>query len=83
MKGMTVRKGEMNNIYRPQTKFAKVLFSQVSVRQRGACVVGLCVVGGVRRRGEQHILRDTVNERTVRILLEYILVQTCKEEYQT
>ena len=34
---------------------------------RGACVV----VGGVHR-----ILRDTVNERVVRTLLECILVQT-------
>ena len=69
------------NIYRPQTKLAKVMFLHVSVCSRGggrawrglgmhgrgrawrgqACVVG----GGVR---------DTVNERAVRILLECILV---------
>ena len=40
---------------------------------RGACMVagGACmVVGGIHR-----IRRDTVNERTVHILLECILVQ--------
>ena len=49
--------------YRPQTKFAKVMFLQVCV---------------CPRRGEGwsawQILRDTVNERAVRILLECILV---------
>ena len=53
---------------------------------RGACMAGgmcgrrgACMVGGVRDRGRGErracqILRDTVNERVVRILLEYILV---------
>ena len=86
--------------YRPQTKFAKVMFLQVSVCPRGgghawqggrawgACMVGgggmcgrgacmagwACVVGGGRA---WQILRDTVNERAVRILLECILVFIC------
>ena len=39
--------------YRPQTKFAKVMFSQVSVCPRGACVVGYAWQGegGMRGRG--------------------------------
>ena len=56
---------------------------------RGACVVrgGACMVGGMCGGGGMHgrggaymahmarqLLRDTVNERTVRILLECILV---------
>ena len=61
--------------YRPQTN-AKVMFSQVSVCPWGACVAGgACMAGGVCGMHEpQQILRDTVNERAVRILLEYILV---------
>ena len=51
-------------IYRPQTKFAKVMFFQVFFCPQGR---GACVAGG-------SILRDTVNERTVHILLECILV---------
>ena len=42
-------KSVLLNYYRPQTKFAKVMFLQVSVcPRRGACVVGggACVVGG-------------------------------------
>ena len=44
------------------------------VHGRGACVagVGACVAGGMHGMGD--ILRDTVNERAVRILLERILV---------
>ena len=47
---------------------------------------GMCVVGGMHGRGAcmvgagEHawqILRDTVNERAVRILLECILVYRC------
>ena len=39
--------------YRPQTKFAKVMFSQVSVyprgvmHGRGACMAGACMAGGM------------------------------------
>ena len=46
--------------YRPQTKFAKVMFLQVSVCPRlvwcvwGACMVGTFVVGGVHGRGGMH-----------------------------
>ena len=53
------------------------------VHGRGASVVGWgmhgrgCVAGGRvwRGRGAWQILRDTVNERAVRILLECILVK--------
>ena len=57
--------------YRPQTKFAKVMFLQLSVshsvHRRG---------GGMRggRGGMHGIWWDTVNERAVCILLESILV---------
>ena len=57
------------------------------MRGRGACVAGrgVCVAGGACEAGGMHgrgvahtfpqqILRDTVNERAVRILLECILV---------
>ena len=37
---------------------------------QGVCMVGMCMVEGVHGG----ILRDTVNERAVRILLECILV---------
>ena len=75
--------------YRPQTKFAKVIFYRGrGVRgtwRGGACVAGgaymaggACVTGGVCGRGgvcmPQQILRDMVNERAVHILLECILV---------
>ena len=52
---------------------------------RGACVAGgVCVAGGMcgggvhgwGGRGAWQILRDTVNERAVRILLECILVES-------
>ena len=76
--------------YRPQTKFAKVMFLQVSVCPRGGghAWQGTCVMwgvhgrghawqgGGVRgRRGVHGEGRDTFNERAVRILLECILVK--------
>ena len=91
----------MNIFYRPQTKFAKVMFLQVSVCPRvgggGAWQGGVCGGGGMHSRGvcvargagvaggwwgvcmaggcpPPQILRDTVNERAVRILLECILV---------
>ena len=38
---------------------------------RGTCMAGACVVGG----HDWQILRDTVNEQAVRILLECILVK--------
>ena len=78
--------------YRPQTKFAKVMFlhrtvcSQVCVLGRGG---GLHPVeGGSACRGDLHgggkwpdphhrILRDMVNEWVVRILLERILAILC------
>ena len=96
--------------YRPQKKFAKVMFLQVSVilSTRGggwrawqgdvcgrgrACVAGGCVMGGGMRGRRGHawhgghvwlggghawqILRDTVNMRAVRILLECFLVCNC------
>ena len=37
----------------------------------GGCMVGVCMHGGGHA---WQILRDTVNERAVRILLEWILV---------
>ena len=108
---------EMPSCYRPQTKFAKVMFLQMSVcpwggnrrggvHGGGACMVGgcawqggmcggghawwgACMAGGMHGRGHAwwggmcgggvgwrawQILRDTVNERAVRILLECLLV---------
>ena len=49
---------------------------QGSVHDRGACMAeGVCVAGGHAWHAcPQQILRDTVNERAVRILLECILV---------
>ena len=44
---------------------------------RRVCIVGACIVGGVRGThapSPHQILRDTVNERALRILLECILV---------
>ena len=79
-----------SNFYRPQTKFAKAMISQVSVcpkggvRGRGPCVAGgVCGRRGMRGRGPcvaggacvaGQILREMVNEWAVRILLECILV---------
>ena len=80
------------NFYRPQTKFAKVIFLHLFVSHsvhRGACVAGVCawwgacmvgacvVEGACMAEGAcvvWQILRDMVNERVVRILLECILV---------
>ena len=46
---------------------------------QGACVAGgACMAGG----HAWQILRDTVNERAVRILLECILVKYMKIEFQ-
>ena len=66
--------------YRPQTKFEKVMFSHasaiLSTGGRSAFWggripgVGICILVG----GLHQILRDMVNERAVRILLECILV---------
>ena len=76
--------------YRPQTKFAKVMFLQVSVcLQGGACVVapgggmcgcsggGACVVAPGGHAWDTTRYGDTINERVVRILLECILVLKC------
>ena len=74
--------------YRLQTKFVKVMFLQVSVCPQGACVAGAmhgegaCMAGCMCGGGAcmacmppcQQILRDTVNEWAVHILLECILV---------
>ena len=61
-----------NVYYRPQTKFAKVMFLHLSVSHsvhRGG------LHRGVGRPPAPHrTLRDTVNERAVRILLKCILV---------
>ena len=68
--------------HRPQTKFAKVMFSQVSVYPQGGCVPQ----ARMPPRAHTHpracmppppwqILRDAVNERAVRILLECIVVE--------
>ena len=86
----------MHSFYHPQTKFAKVMFLQVSVHRgdvwhvaggmhgRGVGVGGMhgrvvYMGGGGGMHGRegcmpQQTLRDTVNERAVRILLECILV---------
>ena len=47
---------QKKTFYRPQMKFAEVLFSQVSVCPQGACVVkGACVgKGGVHGEGGRH-----------------------------
>ena len=54
------------------------------MRGRGACMGGACVAGGRAWQGAcvagghaWQILRDTVNERAVRILLECILISLC------
>ena len=50
------------------------------VHGRGACMAcacawqGACMTGAVAHTSPQQILRDTVNERAERILLECILV---------
>ena len=70
--------------YRPQTKFVKVMFSQVSCPQGGlhrggragrstSGGEGVCIQWG-GQTPPHRILRDTVNEWAVRILLECILV---------
>ena len=73
--------------YRPQTKFAKVMFSQASVILSmgvgggGSAASGglVCPPGGwgLGKPPPIWILRNTVNERAVRIVLECILV-LCK-----
>ena len=64
--------------YRPQTKFAKVMFLQVSVCPHGgACMVvpgGACMVAPGGHAWDMTRYGDTINERTVGILLECILV---------
>ena len=64
--------------YRPQTKFAKVMFSQEFVCPRGDLHRGLCL-GVVSASGggwadHPQVKWNTVNKRAVRILLERILV---------
>ena len=76
------------SFYRSQRSWGKVIFSEACVknsvhRVRGRAWQGACVAGGMRGRGgcvagggvrcAWQILRDTVNERAVRILLECIL----------
>ena len=75
-------------IYRPQTKFAKVMFLHLSVILfTGGGTFPGHMTGGVHPGGSASggggrcwadppgILRDTGNERPVRILLECILVK--------
>ena len=82
----------VTNYYRPQTKFAKVMFLHLSIcsqegpASRGVCIWGCLHPGGLHPGGLHPggvciqadplhwILRDKVNERAVRILLECILV---------
>ena len=77
MKYMAIRN---IHYYRPQTKFAKVMFSQASVSGRGSASRMGLHLGGVWQTPppppptDRRILRDMVNERAVRILLESILV---------
>ena len=68
------------------------------VRGRGACVAGVraCMAGGVCMAGGHawqggmcggghalQILRDTVNERAVRILLEcFLVLDLCLKHYE-
>ena len=67
------KKWEPCYIYHPQTKFTKVMFSQVFVCPHGGR--GFCIQGGwADTPPPNRILRDTVNERAVRMLLECILV---------
>ena len=53
---------------------------QGGVHGRGVCMAGgmhgrgMCMAGGMCGRAPQQILRNTVNERAIRILLECILV---------
>ena len=64
--------------YRPQTKFAKVMFLHPSVSHsvHGGCLPQ-CMLGytppGSRHPPAQCMLGDAGNKRAVRILLEYIL----------
>ena len=62
--------------YRSQTKFAKVVFSQASVilSTEGICIQGGGLPPGGWADPPHGILRDTVPEWTVHILLECILV---------
>ena len=72
--------------YRPQMKFAKVMFSQVSVHIGGVLSQSHCMLGYTppstgqtppllgRHPPAQCMLGDTVNKRVVRIPLECILV---------
>ena len=57
--------------YRPQMKFAKVMFSQVSVCPRGRGGLPHCMQG---HPAPCSACWDTVNKRAVRIPLECILV---------
>ena len=63
------------NFYRPQTKFAKVIFLQVSVCPRGGGGRAWLHPGG-GRAWDTTRYGDTINERVVRILLECILVRS-------
>ena len=105
--GLTLKHRLHCCFYRPQTKFAKAMFSQVSVCPRGrrrVCLPGIHILHGTHNppppkactpprhtQPSRHahtsgmhapkgharppqILRDALNERPVRILLECILV---------
>ena len=73
--------------YRPQTKFAKVMFSQVSVSPQGGCVSQHALDRHTPPWDQRQTplppgpeadtpwqIRDTVNKWAVRIPLECILV---------
>ena len=67
----------LSSFYRPQRSYGKVMFSQASVilfTEGGACMAEGCVwQGGMRGRGRAWQERRPL-QRTIRILLECILV---------
>ena len=65
--------------YRPQTKFAKVMFLHLSVCSQGDLHPGEGFASGGGGGQIPHcILWDAVNERAVRILLECIRINNKK-----
>ena len=47
--------------YRPQRKFAKVMFLQVCVCPQGVCGRGMCKDGGLHGRGGGHAMQGGVH----------------------
>ena len=70
--------------YRPQTKFAKVIFLHLSVSHSvhggglPQCMLGYTPPTGADTPHVQYMLGDMGNKRAVCILLEYIPVTACK-----